>query len=82
LNINLFISTLSITYSIKAKAINNNLLGGMPVVLPTSELTAGLGYLINNESQIRTYFESKVPLWHEWVEAAASDAKFWMISHD
>jgi len=54
----------------------------MPVVLPTSELTAGLGYLINNESQIRTYFESKVPLWHEWVEAAASDAKFWMISHD
>jgi len=74
------VPTLSIAYSVKAKGINKDLLGDMPVVLPTPELTAaslmlGLDYLINNEVQIRSHLESKLPLWRKRVETAANDVK-------
>jgi len=74
------IPTLSIAYSVKAKGINKDLLEDMPVVLPTPELTAGslmagLDYLIENEKLIKARLESKLPLWCEQVEMAASEIK-------
>ncbi len=74
------IPTLSIAYSVKAKGINKDLLGDMPVVLPTPELTAvslmeGLDYLINNETQIRADLGNKLPLWSERVGLAAYEIK-------
>jgi len=74
------IPTLSIAYSVKAKGINKDLLGDMPVVLPTPELTAGslmagLDYLINNETQIKEELREKLPLWRERVEVAANEIK-------
>ena len=74
------IPTLSISYSVKAKGINKDLLGDMPVVLPTPELTAaslmaGLDYLIANEEQIRAHLESNLPLWRKRVELAAGEIK-------
>ena len=74
------IPTLSIAYSVKAKGINQDLLGDMPVVLPTPDLTsaslmAGLDYLINNEEQIKTRLKNKLPLWRERVELAADEVK-------
>jgi colanic acid/amylovoran biosynthesis protein len=80
------IPTLSIAYSVKAKGINRDLLGDLPVVLPTPELTAaslmaGLDYLIANEAQIRAQLESKLPLWHERVELAVEEIKRRMKSN-
>lgn len=74
------VPTLSIAYSVKAKGINKDLLGDMPVVLPTPELTAaslmtGLDYLIENEVQIKSYLESKLPVWRERVGLATSEVK-------
>jgi len=74
------VPTLSIAYSVKAKGINKDLLGDMPVVLPTPGLTAvslmaGLDYLIENEAQIKAHLEGKLPIWRERVESAASEVK-------
>lgn len=74
------VPTLSIAYSVKAKGINKDLLEGMPVVLPTPELTAaslmaGLDYLVENEAQIKARLEGKLPVWRERIELAASEIK-------
>ncbi len=74
------IPTLSIAYSVKAKGINKDLLGDLPVVLPTPELSAaslmtGLDYLINNEAQIKAQLENTLPLWSKRVELAAIEIK-------
>ena len=74
------ISTLSIAYSVKAKGINKDLLGGIPIILPTPELTAvslmaGLDYLINNKEHIQTHLHDKLPLWKNRVEEAANEVK-------
>ena len=74
------IPTLSIAYSVKAKGINKDLLGDMPVILPTPDLTAmslmaGLEYLRNNEEQIKLRLQEKLPLWRERVETAAKEIK-------
>jgi colanic acid/amylovoran biosynthesis protein len=60
------VPTLSISYSVKARGINKDLLGDMPVVLPTPELTAvslaaGLDYLTANEARIRAVLAKRVP---------------------
>lgn len=80
------IPTLSIAYSVKAKGINKDLLGDMPVVLPTPELTAaslmvGLDYLIDNEMQIKSRLVSHLPVWKERVEMAANEIKSMMGIH-
>jgi len=74
------IPTLSIAYSVKAKGINKDLLGDMPVILLTSDLTtaslmAGLEYLENNEEQIKSCLHEKLPVWRERVELAADKIK-------
>jgi len=74
------VPTLSIAYSVKAKGINKDLLGDMPVILPTPELTsislmAGLKYLINNEELIKLCLQEKLPEWRERVETAAKEIK-------
>jgi colanic acid/amylovoran biosynthesis protein len=74
------VPTLSISYSVKAKGINKDLLGEMPVVLPTpqlsaSSLMAGLGFLISNEDQIRSHLAAKLPNWRKLVEMAADAIK-------
>ena len=74
------VPTLSIAYSVKAKGINRDLLGEMPVVLPTPELSAlslmaGLDYLIDNESLIRSHLEAKLTDWRKRVEVAADEIK-------
>lgn len=74
------VPTLSIAYSVKAKGINKDLFGDMPVVLQTPELTAstlmtGLNYLISNEDQIRSVLEDKLPKWRKTVEDAAEEIK-------
>lgn len=74
------IPTLSIAYSVKAKGINRDLLGDMPVVLPTPELTAdtlmaGLDYLIANEVEIKAQLEKQLPLWSERVELAGTEVR-------
>lgn len=80
------VPTLSIAYSVKAQGINKDLLGDMPVVLPTPELTASslmtsLDYLIDNEVHIKSLLNSKLPLWSERVELAASEVKTRMENH-
>lgn len=80
------IPTLSIAYSVKAKGINKDLLGDMPVILPTPELTAlsliaGLEYLINNEEHIQAHLHDKLPLWENRVEEAAKELKLKIESH-
>ena len=74
------VPTLSISYSVKAKGINKDLLGEMPVVLPTPQLSAsslmmGLEYLMNNEILIRAHLEAKLPDWRKRVEIAAEALK-------
>lgn len=74
------VPTISISYSVKAKGINKDLLGEMPVVLPTpqlsaSSLMAGLDYLIGNEDLIRSHLEAKLPDWRKRVEMAADAIK-------
>lgn len=80
------IPTISISYSVKARGINKDLLGEMPVVLSTPELSAerlmkGLDYLISNEAQIKSQLESKQSLWRERVESAASEIKTRIENH-
>lgn len=80
------VPTLSISYSVKAKGINKDLLGDMPVVLPTPELSAaslmaGLNYLISNEAQIQSELEDKLPEWLNRIEAAAGKIKATMENH-
>lgn len=70
------IPTLSIAYSVKAKGINRDLLGEMPVVLPTpqlsaSSLMAGFDYLIDNEELIRSHLAARLTDWQERVAMAA-----------
>jgi len=72
--------TLSIAYSVKAKGINKDLLGDMPVILPTPELTSvslmtGLEYLINNEELIKSSLQERLPQWRERVDTAAKEMK-------
>jgi len=74
------IPTLSISYSIKAKGINRDLFGDIPVVLPTPQLTStklmeGLDYLSSNEAEIKAVLKKQQPLWDERVSAAANDIK-------
>ncbi|MHB8978759.1 MAG: polysaccharide pyruvyl transferase family protein [Trichloromonadaceae bacterium] len=74
------VPTLSISYSVKAKGINKDLLGDMPVVLSTPQLSAstlmaGLDYLIGNEDQIRSHLTAKLPDWRKRVEMAADAIK-------
>ncbi|MBE0471436.1 MAG: polysaccharide pyruvyl transferase family protein [Methyloprofundus sp.] len=72
------VPTLSISYSVKAKGINQDLLGDMDVVLPTPELTSvslmnGLSYLIEHEQEIKQILSDKLPEWQARVEKAAED---------
>ncbi len=74
------VPTLSIAYSVKAKGINKDLLGDVPVILPTPELTAeklssALDYLIANEAQIKVHLENRLPEWRKRVEAATKDIR-------
>ncbi|WP_299943397.1 polysaccharide pyruvyl transferase family protein [uncultured Microbulbifer sp.] len=74
------VPTLSIAYSVKAKGINKDLLGDMPVVLSTPELTSaslmtGFDYLVENETQIKICLERELPTWREQVGLAASEIK-------
>lgn len=80
------VPTLSIAYSVKAKGINKDLLGEMPVVLPTPELTAeslmsGLNYLISNEQIIKAKLASNLPVWRERVALAADALKARTATH-
>lgn len=80
------VPTLSIAYSVKAKGINHDLLGDIPVVLPTPELTAaslmtGLDYLIDNEAEIKSQLASNLPHWREKVQMAAREVKGLMETH-
>jgi colanic acid/amylovoran biosynthesis protein len=74
------VPTISISYSVKAKGINKDLLGEMPVVLPTLELSAlslmaRLDYLMDNENLIRSHLDAKLPDWRKRVEMAAVEIK-------
>lgn len=74
------IPTLSISYSVKSKGINKDLLGNMPVVLATPELSAqsltdGLDYLIKNEILIRSILKTRLPEWKKRVKEAANEIK-------
>jgi colanic acid/amylovoran biosynthesis protein len=74
------VPTLSIAYSVKAHGINQDLLGDMPVVLPTPELSSaslmvGLNYLIDNELQIKAHLNGKLPEWRERVVLATNKMK-------
>lgn len=74
------VPTLSIAYSVKAKGINRDLLGDLPVVLPTPEMSAsslmsGLEYLVEHEAAIKAELASKIPVWGERVESAGNEIK-------
>ncbi|KKN98776.1 hypothetical protein LCGC14_0144560 [marine sediment metagenome] len=74
------VPTVSIAYSVKAIGINKDLLGDMPVVLPTPELSADalmakLSYLIENKNEIVGALDKKLPLWRDSVEKAADELK-------
>lgn len=80
------VPTVSIAYSIKAKGINKDLLGDMPVVLPTPKLSAvtlmeSLDYLVAYEVKIKDHLEQKLPQWWGRVDTATNDI-FARISHD
>lgn len=62
------VPTVSISYSVKAKGINQDLLGDMPVVLSTDKVSAlslmtYLIFLEKNESLIKSKLESNLPEW-------------------
>lgn len=64
------VPTLSIAYSVKARGINNDLFGDLPVVLETPKtsaetLQAGLRRLIELEAEIKAMLAQKLPLWRE-----------------
>lgn len=62
------VPTVSISYSVKANGINKDLLGDMPVVLSTENLSASslmtyLDFLEKNESLIKSKLEANLPEW-------------------
>lgn len=64
------VPTISIAYSVKAKGINQDLLGDLPVVLSTPSLTAdtlmqSLNFLVNNREKIITTIEKQLPFFKE-----------------
>lgn len=70
------VPTLSIAYSVKAKGINQDLFGDLPVVLDTPDvraesLMAGLDRLVQHEAEIRHLLASRMP---EWRQRAAVPA--------
>jgi colanic acid/amylovoran biosynthesis protein len=70
------VPTLSIAYSVKAKGINQDLFGDMPIILPTPDLSAttlmaGLDYLLANETEIKAELDRKLPRWRGRVATAA-----------
>ena len=70
------VPTLSIAYSVKAKGINQDLFGDMPIVLPTPDLSAttlmaGLDYLRTNETELKAILDRKLPQLRERVASAA-----------
>lgn len=64
------VPTLSIAYSVKAKGINRDLFGDLPVVLDTPEVTCenlltGLKNLVQHESAIKALLSERLPVWRQ-----------------
>lgn len=64
------VPTLSIAYSVKAKGINRDLFGDLPVVLDTPKVSAetlaeGLRSLERSEGEIRHLLAERIPVWRE-----------------
>lgn len=64
------VPTLSIAYSVKAKGINRDLFGDLPVVLDTPDvsrdtLAVGLAALAQHEAEIRRLLAERIPVWRE-----------------
>lgn len=64
------VPTLSIAYSVKAKGINRDLFGDLPVVLDTPKVSAetlagGLRSLERSEDEIRRLLAERIPLWRD-----------------
>ncbi len=74
------VPTISISYSVKAKGINKDLLGELPVILPTPQLSASsllsrFDYLIENENRIKSLLTAKQSICQKYVEMAAEEIK-------
>jgi colanic acid/amylovoran biosynthesis protein len=64
------VPTLSIAYSVKAKGINHDLFGDLPVVLDTPDVSCeallqGLAALERHESELRSLLAERLPLWRQ-----------------
>lgn len=64
------VPTVSIAYSVKAKGINSDLFGDLPVVLDTPDVSAGtlassLQSLQSHEGEIRSLLAERIPTWRE-----------------
>jgi len=64
------VPTLSIAYSVKAKGINHDLFGDLPVVLDTPDVSSanlmlGLDSLQHHEAEIRSLLQTRLPAWRE-----------------
>jgi polysaccharide pyruvyl transferase WcaK-like protein len=74
------VPTLSIAYSIKAKGINRDLFGDLPVVLDTPKVTcdtlvAGLDSLVRHEAEIQQLLADRLPLWRQRAAEPAAMLK-------